>query len=1461
MPNIVRNFIAGKMNKSSDERLVPNGEYIHAQNIRLNSTEAAEKGVVENAIGNTQLTTIEYNGTPLSADARTIGAVGDGARENIYWFVHDPSFSVGATGKLDLILSYNTLNNTIRYHVVSIDDNSGVNTTLNFNPQYLITGINIIDDLLFFTDDFNPPRVINIKATYPTPSLNIDRVFAKDLMVLKQPPLVPLQVTPIRTANQDNYLQERFISFAYRYRYANNEYSATTEFTNPIFISEGFSFTASSFLNEGMVNRFNACIISYNTGGDDVVGIDLLFKESGRNIIRIIEKIDKKGPISNTTQTYTFSNQKIFTILPESEILRLYDNVPRYALAQTIMGNRLVYGNYTEGYNLTDDQSQELRLEYEVDLISSPLGFEALPTSTDIGVYGYGGGNTGLAQNVGIVNFNQVAGKLNAGASISINITFRHAFFNASASQPVQKTGETTVNISYALPVSYNSVFELATSPEFQLLIGLPADIQTVPNACNGVRFTDQLNCIIPNNLNAFVKQASGIDNAGDPVFILANPSSDSIGFQLIAMEYQDNVNSDIAYEFYEITDINATFQEIGDNSSLHSNRGYEVGIVYMDEFKRATTVLTSSQNNLYIPCEFSDNKNQIQVTIPFTQRPPLWATHYKFAIKTDKHGYNTVYSILFVREPATNYVHFLLDGENARKVEVGDRLFIKADTSGVMRRCTSVVVLEKVAREKDFLGNTVPSPPGVYMKLAANDFSAIIDPDDIIDFGTREARTERGQGGQFPILRYPVCLEDPNNVGQFIDYTIPAGSRIEFNYEFRRDGAGITNSCERRIYTLKKTLISTGNYASFEAWFNGDNVKSILNDGTSDVEGGGQIFNVYITPTATNQNDIPRELGTNFWRFFRDPATNLLSLMATGTRSCTGVTSLDKRISSVRGSIKVFRADNVVIFETEAQDTLPDVYYEGSQVFEIDQSRQHLGNIQNQDYITQAPAIILTNFMNCFTFGNGAESYKIRDSIVGKEFDLGNRVMAVANQDYKEARRFADLTYSGVYNDETNVNKFNEFNLGLLNFKQLERRFGPVYILDGRQTDIRVLQEDKISYVLAGKNLISDSVEGGVISSIPEVLGTQIARIEEIGISQNPESYVKWGDSAYFTDAKRGSVVLLKGADRGEQLGIISDMGMDTWFRDMFIEKFTTQKIGGYDPYMDEYVLTANNIQKPIEVDCIGCGQSITYTVNAGESIEYCVNVLNTVGLVSVVYSVVGVGGTIELTATYDGNDYGDGETTTSGSFELPKDSISDNTINIKIEGILGTTTINVLVNCPTPQIINVVQVSVNNDADAGSLIYNQYRYTDVPFVSPIQSNLIQFLSGISPIVSQYAIITGAQGLGAIPTNGSTVRMISNKGDIGNFNFLPTANRLRYLRTNTVYPNTPTGITNLLAAVSNATPILGGGGLYYAEFTMPTGGLYLYLVWDYRSAYEVDICSDTQPSRALCCCSCEPDF
>lgn len=209
------------MNKAVDERLIPDGQYIDALNVRMGATEQSEIGVIENSKGNISLTALTYiDGTPLSADARCIGSLADGEKETIYWFIHDSNFPVGATGKLDMIVSFNALANVLTYHIISIDDSNGDNTTLNFNPKYLITGVDIVktgnldESLLFFTDDYNPPRFINVRRGYqnPDPATNEDQFSAESILVVKKPPAESPTINPIITGSQDNFIETR--SFA-----------------------------------------------------------------------------------------------------------------------------------------------------------------------------------------------------------------------------------------------------------------------------------------------------------------------------------------------------------------------------------------------------------------------------------------------------------------------------------------------------------------------------------------------------------------------------------------------------------------------------------------------------------------------------------------------------------------------------------------------------------------------------------------------------------------------------------------------------------------------------------------------------------------------------------------------------------------------------------------------------------------------------------------------------------------------------------------------------------------------------------------------------------------------------------------------------------------------------------------------------------------------------------------------
>ena len=154
---------------------------------------------------------------------------------------------------------------------------------------------------------------------------------------------------------------------------------------------------------------------------------------------------------------------------------------------------------------------------------------------------------------------------------------------------PTATTANTNIVFDYTLPTNFNNVYALATSIDF-IEVGTSTNIQPVATACDGATLTDQVNCNLPSTLGTYTKTASGITATGQPINIIASPASNTIGLQLIAMNYVDGGNN--AYEFYQVISASATFKNSGNTRSLHSNRGYELGIVYMDEYNRSSLLL-----------------------------------------------------------------------------------------------------------------------------------------------------------------------------------------------------------------------------------------------------------------------------------------------------------------------------------------------------------------------------------------------------------------------------------------------------------------------------------------------------------------------------------------------------------------------------------------------------------------------------------------------------------------------------------------------------------------------------------------------------------------------------------------------------------------------------------------------------------------------------------------------------
>ena len=132
------------MNKDLDERLVPRSEYRDALNVQVASSEGDDVGAIQNVLGNK----LAYSSLINITGGKCIGSCRDSANDKIYWFVTGNS--------IDAIIEYDQYTKTVL--PVLVDDSN----ILNLNSANLITGVNIIEGLLFFTDNNSEPKMIDI---------------------------------------------------------------------------------------------------------------------------------------------------------------------------------------------------------------------------------------------------------------------------------------------------------------------------------------------------------------------------------------------------------------------------------------------------------------------------------------------------------------------------------------------------------------------------------------------------------------------------------------------------------------------------------------------------------------------------------------------------------------------------------------------------------------------------------------------------------------------------------------------------------------------------------------------------------------------------------------------------------------------------------------------------------------------------------------------------------------------------------------------------------------------------------------------------------------------------------------------------------------------------------------------------------------------------------------------------
>ena len=211
--------------------------------------------------------------------------------------------------------------------------------------------------------------------------------------------------------------------------------------------------------------------------------------------------------------------------------------------------------------------------------------------------------------------------------------------------------------------------------------------------------------------------------------------------------------------------------------------------------------------------------------------------------------------------------------------------------------------------------------------------------------------------------------------------------------------------------------------------------------------------------------------------------------------------------------------------------------------------------------------------WFNCYSFGNGVESDRIRDDFNAPQIDNGVKVSTTFSG-YKEENISSGLIYSGLYNSTSEVNNLNEFNMAEKITKELNPSYGSIQAMKTRDTDVVVFTEDKVLKVLSNKDALFNADGNPQLTATERVLGTAIPFVGDYGISRDPESLASDQYRMYFTDRQRGAVLRLS----RDGLTPISDVGMKTWFRDNM--RKTESLLGSFDKVSGEYNITLRHQQ-----------------------------------------------------------------------------------------------------------------------------------------------------------------------------------------------------------------------------------------------------------------------------------------
>ena len=1157
MPKLAHNFVQGKMNKDLDERLVPAGQYRDALNIQVSTSEGSDVGAVENILGNTKLnkksSSVNWAANFGLTSAQCIGTARDTQNNKLYWFVTSASvfegllcwtdnlneprkilisrFKAGSTQggtsinthtqvysrpfiasdvtvikkKPNERLSHTAASSTRTGNGVGLDrvtvDKTFVETVNGFRvtmdigserdfftsaaPNWLVGDIITLRATEFNNDrnvDDNYEVRMKLTIAPAGTGANLGKFIENAIILSISSDMPDIELTWECELQEESPMFElSFPRFSYRWKYIDGEISAFGPWTNPIFVPGSFDYGSYDTFNEGMVNNLRKLTLSgFETPPADVDKIEILYKDSSENIVYRID--DHPATVSSIDIT----SEVAINVIESNQILRPYDNVPTKALAQEVIGNRLVYGNYVQNYDIAEEIDLAVSLQ-TTDITAVKTPQESVKSLRDYQVGVVYLDAHGRETPV-FTNSSSVTGGAAVPSTIKVGIEKSSKVNKIRARVENDSPGSWATHFKYYIKEISNEYYNVAldryyADPDGFMWLSIPSAERNKVQEGDFLILKKQHNTDLPVTSESKFKVLDISNEAPDAVAVKrkfkslvgitrgASTTKITTGLTEFTFEgptpnagndsFVDALKADVYVRFISGANKTRFYKVVTGGFSGETNAGYSLEISEQLQLTDASFI-NSLATDANFKLELHEEK---RLTLPEYQG--------RFFVKINR---NTT----FDENVVYNYTNNPEDYEEKGNTNAhpSDTIFDDPDNTGVGQVLTELGWAEHANAN---LGSVVLTgkPTGNSKK-----FGVIQSP---YVSGTTPGASIGGNGSK---------------MADFVTGA-EAGDFIQFG-----SAAGIWSN----LYTLNSVI--KGTYS-----------RNASPTGNTDDETG------YRWEFTLNEPYTDTDIAADRFRLAKKKRQQ--------------PTVFDEN-SDVLPSM------NPAIFEVEPREAIDlELYYEASDVYPIGD----IGDLHTLDYF------------NCYSFGNGVESDRVRDDFNAKRIGKGVKVSSILETAYVQERRKAGLIYSGLFNSTSGVNELNQFIQGLKITKDLNPIYGGIQILKARDTDLVTLCEDKCFRVQANKDALFTADGNPNVTSTNNVLGQTIAYAGEFGISNNPESFTTYGFRSYFTDKARGTVIRLS----RDGITEIAESGMSDYFEDKL--KATSGAIlGSYDEAAGSY-------------------------------------------------------------------------------------------------------------------------------------------------------------------------------------------------------------------------------------------------------------------------------------------------